>query len=58
MGSRVAIASLPGTAAEHDATLAIVNFDPTPHDEIAEYVFRRDVTEVLPELVDAVASVE
>jgi len=51
-------ASLPKTAAEKGATLAIVNFDPTPHDEIADYVLNRDVTEVLPALVEAVEAAD
>ena len=46
-------ASLPETAADNGATLAIVNFDETPHDDIAEYTLRRDVTEVLPALAEA-----
>jgi len=47
-------ATLPETAAKNGATLAIVNFDPTPEDDTAGYVFRSDVTEVLPALADAV----
>jgi len=43
-------ASLPETAADTDATLIVVNDQPTPHDELAEYVFRDDVTDVLPRL--------
>lgn len=46
-------ASLPAVAADHGATLAIVNFDPTPLDDRATYTFREDVTTVLPALVDA-----
>lgn len=56
-GSSLAVepaASLPETAAKQGSTVAIVNFDPTPHDEIADFVFREDVTEVLPRLADAV----
>lgn len=45
-------ASLPETAADRGATLAIVNLDPTPHDELADYVLRENVTTVLPRLVD------
>lgn len=58
-GSSLAVepaASLPETAAKRGATLAIVNFDPTPHDDIADYVFYEDVTTVLPRLVEEVAS--
>jgi NAD-dependent deacetylase len=42
-------ASIPRDAAR-GGTLAVVNFDPTPLDDRAEYVFRADVTEVLPSL--------
>jgi NAD-dependent deacetylase len=37
-----------------DATMAIVNLQPTPLDSRAHYVFREDVTEVLPAIRDAV----
>lgn len=47
-------ASLPETAAETGATLIVVNDEPTPHDELATYVFRDDVTRVLPRVRDAV----
>lgn len=46
-------ASLPETAAKRGATLAIVNLEPTPHDDVANYVFREDVTTVLPQIADA-----
>ena len=46
-------ASLPETAADRGATLAIVNLEPTPHDGVADYVFREDVTEILPTLANA-----
>jgi NAD-dependent deacetylase len=42
-------ASIPRDAG-HGGTLAVVNFDPTPLDDGAEYLFRADVTEVLPAL--------
>lgn len=45
-------ASLPAAAADHGATLAIVNLDPTPLDEAASYTFHEDVTTVLPQIVD------
>jgi len=48
-------ASLPWTAADRGATLAIVNLDATPHSATAAYDVRGDVTEVLPRLHDAVA---
>jgi NAD-dependent deacetylase len=44
-------ASLPRRAARN-GTLGIVNFDETPMDEAAAYVFREDVTEVLPRLAE------
>lgn len=47
-------ASLPRTAAETGATLIVVNDEPTPHDDVATYVFRDDVTRVLPRVRDAV----
>ncbi|MFW5958985.1 MAG: NAD-dependent protein deacylase [Natronomonas sp.] len=55
-GSSLAVepaASLPETAAKRGATLAIVNFDPTPHDDVADFVFQEDVTTVLPLLAEA-----
>jgi NAD-dependent deacetylase len=45
---------LPRIAAESDATLAVVNFDPTPQDERADYLIRADVTAVLPALAELV----
>lgn len=48
-------ASLPRIAAS-DGFLAICNFDPTPHDDRADVVLREDVTEVLPELADRLAT--
>lgn len=42
-------ASLPVRAAV-DGTLVVVNFDETPHDELAEHRFSEDVTDVLPAL--------
>jgi NAD-dependent deacetylase len=47
-------ASLPETAASKGATLVVVNFEPTPVSERAEYDFRADVTDVVPRLRDAV----
>ncbi|UPV76086.1 NAD-dependent deacylase [Halorussus limi] len=47
-------ASLPARAAESGATLIVVNLDETPLDARADYVFRGDVTEVLPALREAV----
>jgi NAD-dependent deacetylase len=45
-------ASLPTTAAE-SGTLAVLNRDETPADERATYVFREDVTDLLPRLAEA-----
>ncbi|GAD53888.1 NAD-dependent protein deacetylase of SIR2 family [Halarchaeum acidiphilum MH1-52-1] len=42
-------ASLPATAARH-GDLCIVNYDATPHDDVATAVCRDDVTDVLPAL--------
>jgi len=47
-------ASLPETAVGHGATLAIVNLEPTPLDEVADFRFRSDVTTVLPQVAEAV----
>lgn len=51
-------ASLPKTAADRGATLAIVNLDPTPLSGLATHDFRADVTEVVPRLRDAVGEIE
>mgnify|MGYP006272719615 CR=1 FL=1 len=42
-------ASIPRDAGR-GGTLAVVNFDPTPLDDGAEYLFRADVTDLLPAL--------
>jgi len=47
-------ASLPAEAADGGATLIVVNLEETPLDARADYVFRGDVTEVLPALREAV----
>jgi NAD-dependent deacetylase len=44
-------ASLPRVAAQR-GTLAILNLDPTPHDDRAAVVLREDVTESLPALAE------
>jgi NAD-dependent deacetylase len=44
-------AGLPSRAAR-DGTLALVNLESTPYDDEATYVFREDVTEVLPRLAE------
>ncbi|MFC6717359.1 NAD-dependent deacetylase [Natrialbaceae archaeon GCM10025810] len=59
IGSSLAVepaASLPRNAAARGATLAVINLEPTPRDDDAEYVFREDVTDVLPALRSAVES--
>ena len=43
-------ASLPRIAATSDATLAVVNLESTPCDDLATYCIREDVTDVLPSL--------
>jgi len=45
-------AGLPERAKRSGATLAVVNLDPTPLSERADYDLRADVTEVLPRLVE------
>jgi len=45
-------ALLPRIALDAGATLAVVNFDTTPHDAAADYLFREDVTAVLPALAE------
>lgn len=47
-------ASLPETAAGKGATLLIANLDDTPMSPQAEYDFRADVTDVMPQLREAV----
>lgn len=42
-------ASLPKTGATN-GVLAVCNLDPTPHDDLATFVFHEDVTEMLPRL--------
>ncbi len=49
-------ASLPATAAGKGATLIIVNMEPTPHDDRAEYVFRDNLAHVLPDIVGELSS--
>lgn len=43
-------ASLPRRAARTGATVAVVNLEETPCDDVADYVIRGDVTEVVPRL--------
>jgi NAD-dependent deacetylase len=45
---------LPRIATEAGATVAIVNFEPTPMDGAATYLYRKDVTELLPALAASV----
>ncbi len=45
-------AGLAGLAADTGASVAVVNHDSTPYDDEAEYVLRRDVTEVLPAVAE------
>lgn len=48
-------ASLPKTATR-EGMLAVCNLDPTPHDDLAGVVLHEDVTAVLPELADRLAT--
>ncbi|SEW09581.1 SIR2 family NAD-dependent protein deacylase [Natrinema salifodinae] len=48
-------ASLPRVAASTDATVGIINLEETPCDDVADIVYREDVTEALPRLQDLVA---
>ncbi|MFD1562697.1 NAD-dependent deacetylase [Haloarchaeobius amylolyticus] len=48
-------ASLPRLAASSGATVGVVNLESTPCDDLADLVFREDVTSVLPRLRDLVA---
>ena len=43
-------ALLPRIAVDAGATLVVVNFDETPRDDAADYLFREDVTAFLPAL--------
>jgi NAD-dependent deacetylase len=45
-------ASLPGTATRTGATLALANLEGTRYSASADYEFRADVTEILPQLVE------
>ncbi|WP_435147127.1 SIR2 family NAD-dependent protein deacylase [Halobaculum sp. P14] len=53
-GSSLTVEPAASLPAECDGTLAVVNFDETRHDGRADYVFRDDVTAVLPALAAAV----
>ncbi|AWW36865.1 MULTISPECIES: SIR2 family NAD-dependent protein deacylase [Streptomyces] len=45
-------AGLAGLAAEHGASLIIVNAEPTPYDELADEVIREPIGSALPVLLD------
>ncbi|MDY6764381.1 MAG: NAD-dependent deacylase [Halobacteria archaeon] len=47
-------ADFPKTAAEKGATLVIINLDPTPLSDRAEYTFRESASEILPRIRDTV----
>lgn len=47
-------ASLPGTAHRSGGSLVLVNLEETPLSKMVDYEFRADVTDVLPELAQAV----
>jgi len=50
--------SLPELAADEGATLVVVNREPTPVADRAEYVFRGDASEVVPEVASAVVDLQ
>ncbi|WP_313695295.1 SIR2 family NAD-dependent protein deacylase [Halorarum halobium] len=58
VGSSLTVEPAASLATAGDGTLAVVNFDPTPYDDRAEYVFREDLTDVLPELLARVGTAE
>jgi NAD-dependent deacetylase len=47
------VADLPRKAHARGSKLILVNYDPTPYDDVAEVVIRGDVAEVLPKIVEA-----
>jgi len=49
---------LPRRAVEAGATLAVVNREPTPVRDLADYAFRDDASEVVPGLAAAVAELQ
>lgn len=55
VGSSLTVDPAASLPRECDGTLAVVNYDRTRHDDRAEYVFREDVTDLLPELASMVA---
>lgn len=48
------VAYLPQIAVSAGADLAILNAEPTPYDDLARWVFRDPLSQVLPALVDAI----
>jgi NAD-dependent deacetylase len=44
-------ADLPVTAKQRGASLAIINKDPTPMDQLADYVIHEEAGTVLPQIV-------
>lgn len=55
VGSSLTVDPAASLPRECGGTLAVVNYDRTRHDDRAEYVFREDVTELLPDLAALVA---
>jgi NAD-dependent deacetylase len=49
-------ADLPVTAKQHGAGLAIINKDPTPMDQLADYVIHEEAGKVLPQIVGILRS--
>ena len=54
VGSSLTVDPAASLAGQRRGTLAVANFDPTRYDDRADYVFREDVTELLPELASLV----
>ena len=48
------VAYLPQIAASSGASVAILNAQPTPYDDIADWVLRDPLSEVLPAIVAAI----
>lgn len=47
------VSQLPWAAKRHQARLIIINFDPTPADQLADIIIRGDVAEVFPAIISA-----
>ncbi len=59
MGSSLVVypaADLPVTAKQRGASLAIINKDPTPMDQLADYVIHEEAGTALPQIVESLRS--